>query len=300
MRYVREWLGCMTSARIVCFDSEAERFWLPAHRSGILELKGLALFPPILYGGFHQVAECFKRDGPSGVSSEHYPKFDELMGFMQGPFFRDELVQKVIPSMPQLLKQLNDGIEVLDAGCGIGDSTRIMASRFPKSRFYGLDFSEHAVGSAREAAAQSGLTNVEFTRGDLGEMPADWAGKFGYVYMNLVLHDLPYPAKAIREMYRLLRPGGTLSLIEINGYSKLRDNLTKYEDQGKVNVSYTFSLYNCMPTSLFLEGGAGFGAFWGREEAQKMLEKFKFEVVSVSEVTSDLMHLMCRKPSTHD
>ncbi|XP_022106778.1 uncharacterized protein LOC110987924 [Acanthaster planci] len=105
-RYVREWLGCMTSARIISCDPKGEKFWLPTHRAGIMDLKLLALTPPILCGGFHQVAECFKRDGPTGVSYSHYPKFDELMGIMQGPFFCDKLVQVVIPSIPQLLQQL--------------------------------------------------------------------------------------------------------------------------------------------------------------------------------------------------
>ncbi len=67
VRYVREWLGCMASANIVNFDPKEGKFWLPSHRANIMELKGLVMTLPVLYGGFFKVAECFRKDGPAGV-----------------------------------------------------------------------------------------------------------------------------------------------------------------------------------------------------------------------------------------
>ena len=65
-RYVREWLGCMAAANIVNFDPTDEKFWLPAHRSNIMDLKALAMTSPILCRGFFQVADCFRKGGPAG------------------------------------------------------------------------------------------------------------------------------------------------------------------------------------------------------------------------------------------
>ncbi|XP_038079119.1 ubiquinone/menaquinone biosynthesis C-methyltransferase UbiE-like [Patiria miniata] len=294
-RYVREWLGCMTSARVVNFDPKEEKYWLPAHRSNITELKGLAMSAPILCGGFLQVAECFKRNGPPGVSNSQYPKFDELMELTQGPWFHNKFLQEFIPSMPQIQKQLNDGIEVLDAGCGTGLSTRIIAGHFPKSRFSGIDLSKPGILEAREMATKKGLSNVEFLASDITQLPSDWTAKFDYVFISFVLHDLTYPDKALREMHRVLKSGGTLSIIEVNSHSKLQDNLA-FEDQDRICVDFTYSLFNCLPTSLVDKDGAGLGAFMGREVGKKMLETANFEVISITEIATESMHLMCKKP----
>ncbi|XP_022087018.1 uncharacterized protein LOC110977324 [Acanthaster planci] len=294
-RYVREWLGAMTAARVVNFDPEEEKYWLPVHRSNITELRGLAMSAPILCGGFLQVVGCFQKDGPPGVPFSQYPRFDELMTVTQGPWFHTKMIQEFIPSMPQIQKQLDEGIEVLDAGCGAGLSTRILAGHFPKSRFCGVDLSESAILEVKETAKETGLTNVEFLASDISRLPTDWTERFHFVFISFVLHDLSYPAQVLLEMYRVLRPGGTLSIIEVNSHSKLKDNLA-FEDRDRICLDYTYSVLNCLPTSLVQGDGAGLGAFLGREEAQKMLETANFEVVAITEIATESMHIMCKKP----
>ncbi|XP_033634127.1 ubiquinone/menaquinone biosynthesis C-methyltransferase UbiE-like [Asterias rubens] len=284
-RYVREWLGCMAAANIVNFDPKEGKFWLPSHRSNIIELKGLAMTLPILYGGFLKVAECFRKDGPTGVPFEKYHKLDDLIHLTQGRFCQDQLLQEFLPSMPQLHRCLETGIHVLDLGCGEGTATITMARRFSKSRFYGLDISQPALRTARYKAAEMGLSNVEFVKADISLMPTDWTDKFDYLFVHFVLHDLSYPTKALREMHRVLKPGGTLSVIEINAYSNLEDNLER-QDRKSIVLAYSYSLVTCLPISLCPGDGAGLGGLWGREEAQKALEQAKFQVVSVTEAST--------------
>ncbi|XP_033634557.1 ubiquinone/menaquinone biosynthesis C-methyltransferase UbiE-like isoform X2 [Asterias rubens] len=297
-RYVKEWLGCMAAADIIKFDGKTETYWLPTNRSNIMELKAVALTAPTLYGGFFKVAECFRKDGPSGVPYNAYHKFDELMALTQGPFFRDQLVQKFIPSVPELHQQLITGLEVLDIGCGEGISTFAMARHFPKSKFYGVDLSQSALAKARDKEDEMGLTNVEFINADITQMPSDWTDKFDYLFMHFVLHDLSYPTKALREMHRVLKPGGTLSVVESNTHSNLQENLDM-RDRENILIEYIYSLLNCMPTSLYPgDGAAGLGAMWGREKAKESLEQANFRVVMVTEAYKEGVHLMCKKPMT--
>ncbi|XP_033634755.1 uncharacterized protein LOC117296022 [Asterias rubens] len=294
-RYVREWLGCMAAANIVNFDPTEGTFWLPSHRSNIMDLKALAMTAPVLQGGFFQVADCFRKDGPRGVAYGKYPKFDELMAMTQGVFFQDHLIQEFIPSMPHLHQQLQNGIVVLDIGCCEGVSTTTMAKEFPKSHFHGLDLSQPALATARDTASAMGLSNVEFVHADISLMPPDWTDKFDYLFMNFVLHDLAYTAKALQDMYRVLKPGGTLSVVETTAHGKLKDNLA-VPDRDSVVVDYMYSLMNCMPTSLYHEGGAGLGSMWGRENVRVALEEAEFQVISMTDVPSESgLHFMCQK-----
>jgi SAM-dependent methyltransferase len=56
---------------------------------------------------------------------------------------------------------------VLDIGCGSGVNLLVMAERFPRSRFVGIDFSEHAIAKARDLARHAQLSNVRFEHADL-------------------------------------------------------------------------------------------------------------------------------------
>ncbi len=190
-----------------------------------------------------------------------------------------------------------NGIVVLDIGCSEGVSTITMAKHFPRSRVYGLDVSKLALSKARDTAAEMGLSNVEFIYADISLMPPEWTDKFDYLFMNFVLHDLAYPYKALRDMNRVLKPGGTLSVVETTGNAKLQDNL-EVPDRDSVVVEYMYSLLNCMPTSLYYKGGAGLGAMWGRENACAALEEAGFQVLSMTDVPSQSgLHLMCKKPT---
>ncbi|XP_071794724.1 S-adenosylmethionine-dependent methyltransferase Rv2258c-like isoform X1 [Asterias amurensis] len=297
-RYVREWLGCMAVADIVNFDPEQDTYWIPAHRVGTLTQSGLlSVAIPCLSSGFFDVAECFKKDGPAGVSMDKYPNFDQVLDKLHDPFFRDQFLQEFIPSMPHLNQQLIKGITVLEVGCCEGGSCRMLATQFPNSYVYGIDICPNFIEQAREKTTREGLSNVQFASEDVSCMPAEWTWKFDYVFVYFVLHDVSYPYKALREIHRVLKPGGTLSVVDTVTHTKLEDNL-KDADRAYVLTQYTMSLMNCLPVSLYPGDGTGLGAMWGREKAQEMLKQEDFEVVSVSSTRSHLngLHYLCKKP----
>ncbi len=65
-RYVREWLGAMVTAKIVNYDPSTKVYWIPKSHHSIMNVTGLAMCTPTLSSAFFDVADSFRKDGPSG------------------------------------------------------------------------------------------------------------------------------------------------------------------------------------------------------------------------------------------
>ena len=76
-----------------------------------------------------------------------------------------------------------------------------------------VDVSEQSVAEATRRAAAAGLTNVEFRQGDIFDLPFD-DGSFDHVFVCFVLEHLARPVAALVALQRLLRPGGSVTVIE--------------------------------------------------------------------------------------
>ena len=105
------------------------------------------------------------------------------------------------------------GSRVLEAGCGVGAQTRILAQRSPGARFVSVDVSPQSLTLAREAIESEGLSNVEFKQADLLALPFPQAS-FDHVFVCFVLEHLRRPEDALAALLRVLRPGGSLTVIE--------------------------------------------------------------------------------------
>jgi SAM-dependent methyltransferase len=105
------------------------------------------------------------------------------------------------------------GSRVLEAGCGVGAQTVTLARRSPDVRFTSVDVSPDSLAEARRRADRAGLTNVEFRQADIFALPFD-GESFDHVFVCFVLEHLSRPVEALRILGRLLRPGGTITVIE--------------------------------------------------------------------------------------
>jgi trans-aconitate methyltransferase len=99
------------------------------------------------------------------------------------------------------------GARVLEAGCGVGAQTMTLSARSPKTRFTSSDVSSESIAAARARR----LPNVEFRVADLFTMPHE---TFDHVFVCFVLEHLPEPVAALRRLKSMLRPGGTITVIE--------------------------------------------------------------------------------------
>jgi SAM-dependent methyltransferase len=105
------------------------------------------------------------------------------------------------------------GSLVLEAGCGVGAQTITLAGRSPDARFTSIDVSADSLAEARRRIERAGLTNVEFRQADIFALPFE-AESFDHVFVCFVLEHLSRPVEALTILERLIRPGGTITVIE--------------------------------------------------------------------------------------
>lgn len=106
---------------------------------------------------------------------------------------------------------------ILDAGCGAGWLSRILAKRAPEGRVVGMDISDEMLYRARRASVD--YDNLVFILGEVAEIP--WEESFFTKVISVESsYYWPDPAKGVREIHRVLRDGGS-SWNLINYY---RDN----------------------------------------------------------------------------
>lgn len=105
------------------------------------------------------------------------------------------------------------GSRVLEAGCGIGAQTVTLAQHSPGAQITSIDVSESSLGQARARVGEAGIDNVTFRQADIYALPfAD--ASFDHILICLVLEHLPDPVGALACLCRVLRPGGTITVIE--------------------------------------------------------------------------------------
>ena len=121
-------------------------------------------------------------------------------------------------TLPVLEKmQLATADNVLDVGCGAGWLSRRLAKLVPQGRVVGMDVSDEMIRHARRASAD--FENLMFVTGEVEEIP--WEPNFFSDAISVESsYYWPDPAAGIREMFRVLKPGGSAWIL-INYY---RDN----------------------------------------------------------------------------
>ncbi len=106
-----------------------------------------------------------------------------------------------------------EGATVLEAGCGTGCQTVFLASANPKTHFVSIDLSPSSLATAQEAVHAHSLTNVRLQPGDIFDLPiADHS--IDHIFVCFVLEHLKDPAGALRCLHRVLKKGGTITVIE--------------------------------------------------------------------------------------
>jgi len=105
------------------------------------------------------------------------------------------------------------GSNVLEAGCGVGAQTIILARNSPNAKFTAVDLSEESLHVARERVSSQGFTNVTFHQSDIFHLPYE-NNSFDHLFLCFVLEHLPNPIEALLCLRRVLKRGGTITVIE--------------------------------------------------------------------------------------
>lgn len=102
---------------------------------------------------------------------------------------------------------------VLEAGCGTGAQIVIVAPQNPRCSFVSVDISEESLAKAEESAGERGIGNVRFQVADVFNLPFD-GESFDHVFVCFLLEHLCEPVKALVSLKRVLKRGGTITVIE--------------------------------------------------------------------------------------
>ena len=102
---------------------------------------------------------------------------------------------------------------VLEAGCGVGAQTVILAKNSPKARITSVDISDESLAAAKKRVGDAGFTNASFQRADIFNLPFA-SGSFDHVFVCFVLEHLPNPGEALLKLKDVLKPGGSMTVIE--------------------------------------------------------------------------------------
>ncbi|TWP52865.1 methyltransferase domain-containing protein [Lentzea tibetensis] len=269
-RYVREWLGALTSAGIFTYSDGT--YSLPAEHAACLTGAGaenlavLAQLTTHLGKHVHEVADAFRTGG--GVPySAFRPEFTGVMDSLSRGIYDQHLVSSYVPLVPGLRERLVAGCRLADVGCGSGHALVVLAREFPASVFVGYDISAEAIAVAREEAL--GLPNVRFEVCDAAALAVDTP--FDLIMTFDAIHDQADPAGALRAIHSALAPDGTYLMAEPAASSNLEDNI----GNPMAGFLYSVSTLHCLTVSL-AEGGAGLGTAWGEQLARTMLSDAGF------------------------
>ena len=105
------------------------------------------------------------------------------------------------------------GSEVLEAGCGVGAQTVTIAANSPDARITSVDISAESLSAASDRVRLAGLRNVALRQADIFDLPFAPAA-FDHVFVCFVLEHLKDPAGALSRLRSVLKPGGTITVIE--------------------------------------------------------------------------------------
>lgn len=292
-RYVREWLGALTTGGIVSLDGASRRFSLPEAHAAFLgrdaergNMATMFQFVAVLGGVESRIVDCFRTGG--GVPYEAFDRFHAVMAEESAQTVLAALEDHILPLVPGLVDRLEAGIDVVDVGCGSGRAMNQLARAYPNSTFTGYDLCPEAVENARRESEGLGLRNVRFEARDATNLSGE---TFDLAFTFDAVHDQAQPAAVLANIRQLLRPGGVYLMQDIDAASAVDGNIGR----PLAPFIYAISCMHCMTVSL-AQGGVGLGAAWGEELALKMLKEAGFDNVETHRLPHDILNLyyVCR------
>ena len=140
-----------------------------------------------------------------------------MTGYVHGYDEREETrLQDQASTLDDLLHadtRFPAGSRVLEVGCGVGAQTIVLARNSPEALITSIDISAKSLEQAKRTVESAGFGNVRFQQEDIFELSFE-ARSFDHLFVCFVLEHLRRPSEALAALRKLLRPGGTITVIE--------------------------------------------------------------------------------------
>jgi 2-polyprenyl-3-methyl-5-hydroxy-6-metoxy-1,4-benzoquinol methylase len=263
-RYVEEWLKGMAAAGYL--EYSAGKYTLTDEMAYFVASDGTdhyvggmyAMVPPLLTVA-PKVADAFAKGG--GVPfAEFGPDCIAALDLINRGQYEERFASYWLKSLPEVTAKLAAGGRMLDFGCGSGRVAIAIKKAFPAAQVEGYDVDAQSISRARE-----GAKGMDIRLGS--ELPS---GEFDLVTICDCIHDLAAPAETLKRVHSLVKPAGTLFIVEPKAADRLEDNLNPV-----ATMFYGFSLFHCMTQSL-ARGGPGLGTCMGPGETEKLVREAGF------------------------
>jgi len=294
-RYVEEWLKGMTCAGYLDYDPDAQTFRLPDEHAFLLAsegtdhfMGGLFYMAPVLLRVAPQVGRAFKEGG--GVPFKDFG-VDGIAGLdvVNRGTYESRLASYWLKALPDVVSRLENGGRALDVGCGVGRICIALASAYPKAEIVGLDPDAESIRQAEAAAAAVGLDGrIRFLPQTTGDIRSE--GGFDLITAFDCVHDFAAPQRTLTEIHSLLKPDGTLFIVEPRAADDLENNINAI-----ATMYYGFSLFHCMTQSL-AAGGPGLGTCMGPARMETLLREAGFRHFEALDIKSQVQSFYTARP----
>ncbi|KAF2158975.1 hypothetical protein M409DRAFT_30509 [Zasmidium cellare ATCC 36951] len=132
-------------------------------------------------------------------------------------FFENRTVER---HAEQLLPYIKSDSKIIDVGCGTGSITLDFARRAPQGHVVGIDYIEKSIATAKFAAEQAGLKNIEFLVGNAEDLSQYQDNTFDIAHGHQVMLHLPNPVASLQHMHRIVKPGGPVAVRDLATYEQ--------------------------------------------------------------------------------
>jgi len=274
-RYVREWLNSQAAAGYVVYHPTSATYELTPEQAAVLADDDSPVFMPpawevpvSMFFDEEKTIDAF-RTGKGVAWDEHNERlFCGVAAFYRNGY-RNSLVRDWLPALRGVEEKLRAGAKVADVGCGHGHSTILMAEAFPRSRFWGFDYHEQSIESARGHARKTAIENrARFEVASARSYPAEG---FDLICFFDCLHDMGDPVGAAKHAKKALAEDGTVMLVEPFANDRVEENLNVV---GRLYYSASTTL--CCAHALSEDGAAVLGAQAGEARLAGVFKKAGF------------------------
>jgi 2-polyprenyl-3-methyl-5-hydroxy-6-metoxy-1,4-benzoquinol methylase len=293
-RYVREWAKAMVAAEYIDYEQESNRYFMTEEQSAVLVDENSPMFvggafqfttPSIL--NTKKIMQIFK-DGGGIPYSDIGDEIPEAIERLFRPGYINFLTRDWLAAVPGLLQRLEQKSNIVDIGCGYGQSTIAMAEAFPNAKVLGIDYHSPSIKRANELAKSKDLTNVEFLEASAHEIPEK--AHYDLVCSFDCIHDMVDPRLTLKAIRGAVCDDGYYVWSEPNVHE---NPIKRRNPVGKAFSA--ISPLHCMTVSLAY-GGEGLGTVIGETTIMKLAREAEFSSIERLPIETPLNQFFALKP----